>query len=73
MAELPYPHYRLSVQGPSETGVTLTLHVEPGAGGLLEGQTTESVVADIRRLLLADDSARSSSLTRFELTTTNNL
>lgn len=71
--DMPYPYYLLNVQAPDETGTVLTVHIERGAGGLLPGQTEESILAGIRRLLEQGVDGVSSQLTRFEIKTTNNL
>lgn len=70
MADLPYPFYRLNVQGPSETGFYITLKIDVGAGGPLEGQTPESVIAALRGQLKADDDQVSTDVTKFEITST---
>ncbi|MFJ9037485.1 hypothetical protein ACIRF8_12960 [Streptomyces sp. NPDC102406] len=69
--QMPYPYYRLSAQGRSESGFTLTLRIEEGAGGPLPGMTTESVLDGIRQLLAGEDVT--TSLSRSEITTTNSL
>lgn len=73
MAELPYPYYRLGATGRDETGFTLTLRIEEGAGGPLPGRTTSDVLEGIRKLLAGDDPDVVTALSRSEITTTNNL
>ncbi|MGW6142178.1 hypothetical protein [Streptomyces sp. NPDC055140] len=70
---MPYPYYRLTGDGRNETGFTLTLRVEEGAGGPLPGQTTESLLDDIRVLLAGYDPDATTSLSRSEITITSNL
>lgn len=68
---MPYPYYRLQANGPSETGITLKLQTEEGAAGPLAGRTTAGVLEEIKQLLTGD--GITVSLTRYEVTTTNNL
>lgn len=70
MAELTYPHYRLNANGPSETGFSITLQIQEGAGGPLAGHTTESVLTALRDLLKGGNVDVSTELTKFEITST---
>ncbi|MEV3857719.1 hypothetical protein AB0J38_25765 [Streptomyces sp. NPDC050095] len=71
--QMPYPYYRLSAQGRAEAGFVLTLRVEEGAGGPLPGMTTASVLDGIRKLLGEGTDDVTTSLSRSEITITNNL
>lgn len=70
MAELPYPYYRINADGPGETGFAVTLQIQQGAGGPLEGQTVESVLAGLRELMQAGNDEVSTALTKFEIKST---
>lgn len=69
--DMPYPYYRLQADGPSETGFTLKLQIEEGAGGPLLGRTTASLLDELKQLLAGD--GNTVTLTRYEVTTLNNL
>ncbi|MFF5029255.1 hypothetical protein ACFY2J_34230 [Streptomyces collinus] len=71
MPDLPYPHHRLQADGPDETGFALVVHIEEGGGGPLAGMTTQSVLDHLRAHLAGDDDAVTTSLTRYEVTTTD--
>lgn len=70
---MPYPYYRLTADGRNETGFGLTLRIEEGAGGPLAGQTIDSVLEGMRKLLANDDPDVMTTLSRSEITITNNL
>lgn len=70
MAELPYPYYRLQAEGPNETGFRLLFHIDEGAGGPLEGQSTQSILDELRQRLAGEDGTVTTSLARVEITTT---
>jgi hypothetical protein len=71
MTEMPYPYYKLQSDGPSETGFTLKFQIEEGAGGPLDGKTTDGVLDSLKQLLTGDGTTV--SLIHYEVTTTNNL
>lgn len=70
MAELPYPYYRLNCQGPNETGFSIVVQIQEGAGGPLPGQTQDSVIAALREQLMAGDVEVLTDLTRVSITNT---
>lgn len=70
MADLLYPYYQLIANGPNETGLVVTLHIQEGAGGPLPGQTAQGVVEDMRQRLAAGDGV-TTNLSRCEITTNN--
>ncbi|UOB09059.1 hypothetical protein MQE23_08340 [Streptomyces sp. HP-A2021] len=70
MAELTYPHYRLTANGRNETGFTVTLQIQEGAGGPLPEQSVDTVLAGLRALLQNGDDSVSTELVRFSTTTT---
>ena len=70
MAELPYPYYRLNAEGPSETGFSIVVQIQEGAGGPLPGQTQDSVLAGLRELLMAGDAEVLTNLTKVQITNT---
>jgi len=70
VAELPYPNYLVNAEGPSETGFAIRLHIQVGQGGPLAEQSVESVLAGLRTLLQAGDEQVSTTLTKFEITST---
>ncbi|MGW1892152.1 hypothetical protein ACWCP6_18110 [Streptomyces sp. NPDC002004] len=71
MADLPYPYHRIQAEGPDETGFALLVHIEEGAGGPLSGQTTQSVLEDLCAQLRSDRDDVTTSVTRYEITTTS--
>lgn len=63
MAETPYPYYRMQASGPGETGYSLRIQIEQGAGGGLEGLPSEAdVIAAVRQIF--DGDGVSTTLTR---------
>ena len=70
---MPYPYYRLTADGRDETGFSLAIRIEEGAGGPLPGQTIDSVLEGIRKLLANDDPNITTTLSRSEITITSNL
>lgn len=73
MADLPYPYYRIQADGADETGFSLVLHIEEGAAGPLTGQTAQGVLDELCARLRGDAGDVDVTLTRYEITTTNNL
>ncbi|MGW7424432.1 hypothetical protein ACWGJB_31125 [Streptomyces sp. NPDC054813] len=71
MPDLPYPYHRLQAEGPDETGFAMLVHIEDGAGGPLKGQTSEGVLENLRTALQGDDSPVITSLTRYDIATTD--
>lgn len=55
MPELPYPYYQVQADGPDETGLHLTLKVEPGAGGALPGISEQQLLAHLKEYLAGAD------------------
>lgn len=70
--DMPYPYYQLVANGPNETGLVVTLHVQEGAGGPLEGQSVDTILDGIRAQLGAGEGV-SVDITRAEIKTTYNL
>lgn len=73
MADMPYPYYKVQADGRNEGGFTLKLQIEEGAGGPLEGRTTEGVLDSLKELLVGGDDTVTVTVTRYEITTTNDL
>ncbi|MEU8906499.1 hypothetical protein [Streptomyces mirabilis] len=73
MADLPYPYYRIQAVGADETGFGLLVHIEEGGAGPLTGQSSQSVMDDLCARLRGDAGDVNVTLTRYEITTTNNL
>lgn len=71
MAELPYPYYRLQAVGPDEKGFGLLIHIEEQAGGPLDGQSMQGVLDELRQRLAGESGTVVTSLTRYEITTTD--
>ncbi|GGQ83870.1 hypothetical protein [Streptomyces flaveolus] len=69
MAELLTPYYKLQAQGPAETGIVMTMRIEEGAGGPLEGWTTDLLLAKLRELLQGEDPLVRTALVRTDTTT----
>ncbi|WP_030798983.1 hypothetical protein [Streptomyces sp. NRRL S-337] len=69
MADTPYPYYRMQASGPDETGYSLVIQIQQGAGGGLEGLTSEEdVIAAVRGIFDGRDGV-SSTLTRYSVAT----
>lgn len=69
MAELTYPFYQLVAGGPNETGFTVTVQIQEGAGGPLPGQTPDSVLAGLRQQLEGGDAQITTTLAKVATTT----
>ncbi|WP_372352613.1 hypothetical protein [Streptomyces sp. KL116D] len=69
---MPYPYHQLVANGPRETGLVVTLHVQEGAGGPLDGQSVDTVLDGLRAQLGAGEGV-SIAITRSEIKTTYNL
>jgi len=67
--DMPYPYYQLVANGPNETVLAVTLHVQEGAGGPLAGQSEQTIIDGLRQQLTAGDGV-TTSLARFEIKTT---
>jgi hypothetical protein len=51
---MPYPYYQVQADGPDETGLHLTVKVEPGAGGALPDISEEQLLAHLKEYLAGD-------------------
>lgn len=70
MAELTFPYYQLIAGGPNETGFTVLLQIQEGAGGPLPGQTTDSLLEGLRQQLQGGDVQITTTLAKVATTTT---
>jgi hypothetical protein len=66
------PYYRLDADGENETGFSLYVQVENGAGGPLEGMTGDSLMGFVRDHLAASGANVVTSLT-YNYVTSNTL
>ncbi|MFE0378331.1 hypothetical protein ACFW1M_22735 [Streptomyces inhibens] len=69
MADTPYPYYRMQASGPGESGYSLLIQIEQGAGGGLEGLPSEEDVIAAIRAIFDGRAGASSALTRYSVTT----
>lgn len=70
--DMPFPYYQLIANGPNETGLVVTLHVQEGAGGPLAGQSATTILDGIRAQLGAGEGV-TTDLSRAEIKTTYSL
>ncbi|MFF8901659.1 hypothetical protein ACF082_29730 [Streptomyces lydicus] len=68
IAGTPYPYYRMQINGPSESGFSLAVQVEQGAGGPLEGLSEADLIAAIRNIFDSREGV-STTLTRYSVST----
>jgi hypothetical protein len=68
--ETPFPYYRMQASGPSETGYSLVIQIEQGAGGGLDGLPSEAdVIAAVRHVF--DGDGVNTTLTRCAVESTS--
>lgn len=68
--DLPYPNYLCQANGPDETGLTLSVYIENGAGGPLPGLDGDALMQYVRDHLAAQADT-TVYLSRSDITGTN--
>ena len=66
----PLPYYRLDGDGPSETGFSMLVQLQNGAGGPLAGLTGDSVMEALRDFLAAHGATTTSLVLNYPASTT---
>jgi hypothetical protein len=71
--DLPYPYYQVQADGPDETGLHLTVKVEPGAGGALPGISEEQLIAHLKEYLTGADGKTTVRVSAYAIQVIDNL